>query len=99
MAPVRRWTTDENAPLEVWPPVNNQEADPRAAHTDEAIRTDVVRVKLDTAATFDNLLTEGRPFVMEGLDIGSCTAKWSPNELSQKIDSERMVRPRSMPYI
>ncbi|KAL8907345.1 MAG: hypothetical protein Q9207_001463 [Kuettlingeria erythrocarpa] len=91
MAPVLRWTTDENAPLEVWPPVNNQGADLRATHTDEAIHTDVVRVKLDTAAAFDDLLIEGRPFVMEGLDIGSCTAKWSPNELSQKIDFERMV--------
>lgn len=92
MSPAIRWTTDENAPLDVGPQINDQVEHPKGARTDEAIRTDIVRVKIDTARAFDDRMNEARPFVMEGLDIGSCTEKWTANELSQKIDPKRMVR-------
>ncbi|KAL8930970.1 MAG: hypothetical protein Q9208_000071 [Pyrenodesmia sp. 3 TL-2023] len=91
MASAIRWTADENAPLDVSSQINDQVEHPKAARIDEAIHTDIVRVKIDTARAFDDRMNEARPFVMEGLDIGSCTEKWTANELSQKLDPKRMV--------
>ncbi|KAL8870548.1 MAG: hypothetical protein Q9174_003437 [Haloplaca sp. 1 TL-2023] len=47
---------------------------------------DIRRVRLDAADEFDHLIAKGRPFIMEGLDLGKCTWQWTLQEITTKID-------------
>ncbi|KAL9000082.1 MAG: hypothetical protein Q9169_001157 [Polycauliona sp. 2 TL-2023] len=52
---------------------------------------EVQRVRVETEADFDTLMHLGRPFVMEGLDLGSCIKNWTVPTLIRKIGTERLV--------
>lgn len=52
----------------------------------------VQRVRIGSEADFNRLMHEGRPFVMEGLDLGECMTDWTVPELVRKISPDRLVR-------
>lgn len=52
---------------------------------------EILRVNIASADDFDCLVTKGRPFVMEGLDLGRCTRDWTVSELTKKIGPQTMV--------
>lgn len=52
---------------------------------------DILRVKLETAEDFDRLVNLSRPFIMENLDIGSCTKAWTAGELLKRVSPDRIV--------
>lgn len=52
----------------------------------------VQRVRIESEADFDQLMHGGRPFVMEGLDLGECMTDWTVHKLVQKINPDRLVR-------
>ncbi|CAL8578501.1 tRNA methyltransferase ppm2, variant 3 [Xanthoria parietina] len=51
----------------------------------------VQRVRIGSEADFNRLMHEGRPFVMEGLDLGECMTDWTVPELVRKISPDRLV--------
>ncbi|KAA8565863.1 hypothetical protein EYC84_009679 [Monilinia fructicola] len=51
----------------------------------------VSRVKLNSSVDFDKILDAGKPVILEGLDIGVCIEKWSPEYLKDKVGAEREV--------
>lgn len=53
----------------------------------------VERVRLNAALSFEAIVAIGRPVVLEGLDIGPCTSKWSLDHLASQIGQDRKVRP------
>ncbi|KAL8732477.1 MAG: hypothetical protein Q9166_002691 [cf. Caloplaca sp. 2 TL-2023] len=57
----------------------------------ESMAEEVRRINIESAEDFDQLMNEGRPFVMEGLDLGTCTKQWTVQELLKKIDPLRLV--------
>lgn len=46
----------------------------------------VPRVIVDTADQFDQFMNLGRPFVIEGLDLGRCREEWTSSGLAKKIN-------------
>lgn len=52
----------------------------------------VPRVRLESERAFDEVVALGQPVILEDLDIGSCTRKWSLDYLSKQIGGERKVR-------
>ncbi|RAL67187.1 hypothetical protein DID88_007964 [Monilinia fructigena] len=40
---------------------------------------------------FDRILDAGKPVILEGLDVGLCIEKWTPEYLKDKIGAEREV--------
>ncbi|KAK3948606.1 hypothetical protein QBC32DRAFT_221630 [Pseudoneurospora amorphoporcata] len=58
-----------------------------------SVRTQPVpRVKLETAEDFARIVREGRPVVLEGLNLGDCVSKWGDgNYVAEKIGTDRKV--------
>jgi tRNA wybutosine-synthesizing protein 4 len=53
--------------------------------------TPIPRVKLETADDFLKIVREGKPVVLEGLDLGSCVSAWTPDYLVDKVGADREV--------
>ncbi|KAL8915608.1 MAG: hypothetical protein Q9172_006857, partial [Xanthocarpia lactea] len=88
----RRYVAEVVAPLSS--PPASQVADsrsvPSVARTAN-IAEEILRVSVESAADFDNMMSLERPFVIRGLDLGSCTTEWTIHELIKKIDADRLV--------
>lgn len=51
----------------------------------------VARVRVETAAEFDRLVSQGKPVVIEGLDIGPCTKLWTREYLKTAVGKDKKV--------
>jgi hypothetical protein len=51
----------------------------------------ISRVQLSSAEQFCQLVRAAEPVILEQLDIGSCTLKWTSEYLKEKVGSEREV--------
>lgn len=71
--------------------VQTPAANPRPAAASPSV-VPVKRVRLSAALSFKDIIAQGRPVVLEGLDIGPCTSKWSLDHLTNEIGQERKVR-------
>ena len=49
------------------------------------------RIKLQDSDEFAKVLRSGKPVVIEGLELGSCTSSWSLDGLSGKVGKDREV--------
>jgi tRNA wybutosine-synthesizing protein 4 len=85
-----RWVHEKTLDI-----VPNQRAPPvPAKHKDTGERapiTPIPRVKLGTAEDFLRIVREGRPVVLEGLDLGSCVSAWTLDYLVDKVGADRKV--------
>ncbi|KAI4193289.1 MAG: hypothetical protein LQ348_002910 [Seirophora lacunosa] len=81
----QRLVTDTNAQLDFRPENDGQAEDPKVPAVRPADTKDILRVKLETAEDFDRLMNLSRPFIMENLDIGSCTKAWTADELLKRV--------------
>ncbi|POS87310.1 hypothetical protein EPUL_000714 [Erysiphe pulchra] len=52
----------------------------------------IPRIKLRSESHFIEILNAAKPVIFEGLDIGSCTAKWNTEYLKRAIGEEREAR-------
>lgn len=53
--------------------------------------TPIPRLRLGTGDDFAKVVRDGRPVVLEGLDLGSCVANWTLNYLADKVGADREV--------
>jgi tRNA wybutosine-synthesizing protein 4 len=53
--------------------------------------TPIPRVRVQSSTHFQEILAEGRPVIIEGLDIGSCTERWTKEYLIAAVGSDRKV--------
>ena len=51
----------------------------------------VPRCRVETARQFDRKILESRPFVLEGLNLGACTDKWTLDILRTEVGEDRKV--------
>ncbi|KAM7222076.1 hypothetical protein V8F06_002581 [Rhypophila decipiens] len=51
----------------------------------------IPRIKLESKDDFSRIVREGKPVVLEGLDLGSCTANWTIAYLIDKVGADRKV--------
>ncbi|KAL8941591.1 MAG: hypothetical protein Q9216_002142 [Gyalolechia sp. 2 TL-2023] len=88
----QQWIADRNELLDGRSERMSGVGDSGVPSTSAADSEEILRVRIDTAEDFDRLMAKGRPFVMEGLSIGSCTNDWTADELIKKIGPDRIVR-------
>lgn len=53
--------------------------------------TPIRRLRLETNDDFLKVVREGRPVVIEGLDLGNCVSAWTPDYLVEKVGADRKV--------
>ena len=87
----QRWIVDNNAPLNDQFERRQQVKDAREPTTHMTEPEKILRTRMETAEDFDQLVAKGKPFVMEGLDIGCCTQCWTAEKLIERVDPKRMV--------
>lgn len=55
--------------------------------------TTIPRVKADSSADFENHLKNGKPVIVEGLNLGGCVEKWSPEYMVDAVGADKEVTP------
>jgi tRNA wybutosine-synthesizing protein 4 len=65
-------------------------SDPKPTAPSHAI-SHVRRVTIKSAEDFEDLVGKAQPIILEGLDIGGCTQKWSFAYLKERIGVRRQV--------
>lgn len=56
-----------------------------------------VRARLCASLSFEDVVAQGQPVILEGLETGDCTARWSLDYLASRIGKDRKVRPDGGP--
>ncbi|KAK4043620.1 hypothetical protein C8A01DRAFT_12935 [Parachaetomium inaequale] len=85
-----RWVHEKTldiVPIQRSPPVS---AKPKDAGGRAPI-TPIHKVKLETADDFRKIVRDGRPVILEGLDLGSCVSAWTLDYLVDKVGADRKV--------
>ncbi|KAL8365813.1 hypothetical protein RB595_004540 [Gaeumannomyces hyphopodioides] len=68
------------------------EADGSAAASSKAVEArPIPRVKLTSEAQFVQIVREGKPVVMERVNIGPCTDKWTPTFMTSAVGADKEV--------
>lgn len=52
----------------------------------------IPRIRIESAAQFQQLVANGKPVVIEGSDIGRCTHLWNKEYLTSAVGADRKVR-------
>lgn len=52
----------------------------------------IPRIQTTSSAKFEQVLKDGRPVVIEGLNLGECTEKWTPNHMIDAVGADKEVR-------
>ncbi|KAL8693601.1 MAG: hypothetical protein Q9218_001601 [Villophora microphyllina] len=86
----RFWKPDTNVARNPRPELKSQAVDV-GVPSSSANRAEVIlRVKVETAEDFNRLVDKGRPFVIEGLDLGLCR-EWTATGLTKKINPDTTI--------
>lgn len=59
--------------------------------------TSIPRVRLVPGEDFRRLLRDGKPVVIEGLDLGGCLEKWTPDYMVERVGKDKQVSGRRFP--
>ena len=51
----------------------------------------ILRTEVKSASDFEILMNKGQPVILEGLNLGSCTQKWTLPYLKETVGNERQV--------
>ncbi|KAJ5690296.1 LCM-domain-containing protein [Penicillium macrosclerotiorum] len=51
----------------------------------------IPRVRIESAAQFEQIVANGKPVVIEGADIGPCTTRWTKEYLACTVGEDRKV--------
>lgn len=79
---------------EIAQPLKAEEPSVEPSNVDQQSTKDVTsipRVKVETAAQFQQILVEGKPVIIEGSDLGPCTERWTKEYLADAVGSDRKV--------
>ncbi len=88
--PASRWAYDKT--VDIVPIQRSPQAAARhqTANGPAAV-TPIPRLKLETADEFLKIVQQGRPVVVEGLDLGACVSTWTLDYLVDKVGADRKV--------
>jgi tRNA wybutosine-synthesizing protein 4 len=85
-----RWAYEKTidiVPIQRTTPINTK---PQTAGGPATI-IPILRLKLETADEFLKIVSQGRPVVVEGLDLGACVSTWTLDYLVDKVGADRKV--------
>ncbi|GJN78048.1 tRNA methyltransferase ppm2 [Purpureocillium lilacinum] len=67
-------------------------SDPAKTHGEDVTITQVPRIRLGPEdATFDEVLLDAKPVILEGLNLGACVEKWTPQYMVEKVGDDTEV--------
>ncbi|KXX75497.1 tRNA wybutosine-synthesizing protein 4 [Madurella mycetomatis] len=89
-SPGSHWVYDKSIDLIPGEPSPSANTEPQNGAASVHI-TPIIRLKLETEDDFLNVVRDGRPAVLEGLDLGSCVSAWTAKYLVDKVGSDRKV--------
>ncbi len=93
--PASRWVHQKTVDI-----VSNHPSPPAAAtyhNTGKpAAISHIPQLKLETADDFPKIVREGRPVVMEGLNLGNCVSTWTLDYLVDKVGPDHKVGARHL---
>ncbi len=75
--------------LDMNPPVENASAHPTRVADRQP--SSITRARVASAEHFNQLLQAAQPVILEQVDIGSCTSKWTTKYLKEKVGRGREV--------
>lgn len=55
------------------------------------VMTSVPRMRIESSAKFEQILRSAKPVILEGLDVGPCTTRWTTSYLLEQVGAERKV--------
>ncbi|KAJ4228247.1 tRNA methyltransferase ppm2 [Fusarium solani] len=57
----------------------------------KAMITTILRVQLKSGTSMEKLIQERKPVIIEGLDLGGCVEKWTPEYMVQRLGEAKEV--------
>lgn len=69
---------------------NSRDLGPEAG-LDQCNTKDVPRIRISSPEDFEKVVQSSSPVVLEGLEIGPCTSKWTAEYLKEQIGADREV--------
>lgn len=68
-----------------------------ATTTEQVTVTTITRVRLTSGKTFESLLQADKPVIIEGLNLGTCLQKWTPEYMISAVGAEREIVVHEVP--
>ena len=62
-------------------------------HQNDVSTTTIPRVKATSSADFESHLKNGTPVIVEGLNLGGCVKKWTPEYMVDAVGADKEVTP------
>lgn len=88
--PASRWMHEKT--IDIVPIQRRPPAVPKLESSGKPAQiTAIPRLKLETTDHFLKIVRDGKPVVLEGLDLGSCVSAWTPDYLVRKVGADRKV--------
>lgn len=57
----------------------------------KATMTAIPRIKVSSEKAFDEALRDGRPHIIEGLDLGNCLQRWTSEYMVERVGEHTKV--------
>ncbi|KAI1104440.1 LCM-domain-containing protein [Jackrogersella minutella] len=64
---------------------------PSSCNEQVAVKIDIPRLQVTTAAAFLAVLKAGKPVIIEESDLGGCVQNWSPEYIVEKLGFDRQI--------
>jgi tRNA wybutosine-synthesizing protein 4 len=88
--PALQWVHEKT--IDIVPIQRKPPAAPKLENNGEPAQiTAIPRLKLETADDFLKVVRDGKPVVLESLDLGSCISAWTLDYLVSKVGVDRKV--------
>ena len=88
--PASRWVHEKT--IDIVPIQRRPPAAPKLENIGEPAQIAAIpRLKLKTADDFLKIVRDGKPVVLEGLDLGRCVSAWTLSYLVSKVGADRKV--------
>ncbi|KAI1343805.1 leucine carboxyl methyltransferase [Xylariaceae sp. FL0016] len=58
---------------------------------EKATLKDIPRIRVETAAAFEEVVKTGKPVIIEATKLGRCTELWTPEYLAERVGHDRKV--------
>lgn len=87
--PILAWMFSQSGEISQTPPSNTQQSD---YNPNQSVELHAVqRMSVDSKESFEKVMKQGSPVILEGLDLGRCLNTWTLEYLTRQIGETRKV--------
>ncbi|KAI0121451.1 LCM-domain-containing protein [Hypoxylon sp. NC0597] len=85
----RRWELSRI--VEITEEAERQPGSASSSNKQAAVKVEIPRLHISTAASFLAILKAGKPVIIEGSELGSCVKTWSPDYIVKQLGFDREI--------